>query len=121
MGLETVVLRVDGNEGELVYVNADGEHVLPFGFGHNVFAKFPEQSRIGLTASVYEDGAYDCAASAEWSAPDTLHIVAQIIDTYMGTLSVSLSFKDDRISLALHKHAQYILTNYAGYAVGKRQ
>ena len=120
MGITSITLHFDDNEGELIYRNADSEHTLRFGIGHNVLTKFPEKTRIGLTASVYEDGAYDCAVSAEWSAPDTLHILAQIIDTYMGTLSISLSFKDDSVSIGMHKHAQYILQNYTGYAVGKR-
>ena len=120
MGIEYITLHLNGDSGVLEYKNADGVNELAFGMGHNVFGKFPGQKRIGLTASVYEDGAYDCAASAQWSAPDTLHILAQIIDTYMGTLSISLAFKDDRMSIAMHKHAQYILDNYAGYAVGIR-
>ncbi len=88
--------------------------------GHNVFCKFPGNKRIGLTASVYEDGAYDCAVSAQWDEPNKLHILAQIIDTYMGTVSMSLAFKDDRVSIAMHKHAQYILEDYAGFTVGVR-
>ncbi len=120
MGLESITLRFHGDKGELIYRKADGEHTLAFGMGHNVLGKFPEHTRIGLTASVYEDGAYDCAVSAEWSAPDTLHVLAQIIDTYLGTLSISLSFKDDRVSVAMHKHAQYILDGYSGFAVGAR-
>lgn len=121
MGIEYVTLHLDGDSGVLEYENAEGVNTLHFGMGHNVFSKFPGKKRISLTASVYEDGAYDCAASAHWSEPDKLHILAQIIDTYMGTLSVSLGFKDDRVSIAMHKHAQRILEGYAGYAVGIRE
>jgi hypothetical protein len=120
MGIEYITLRIDGGVGALEYKNADGINLLSFGMGHNVFGKFPGKRRIGLTASEYEDGAYDCAVSAQWSDKHTLHIVAQVIDTYMGTLSMSVSFKDDRVSIAMHRHAQYILDGYAGYAVGSR-
>ena len=38
--------------------------------------------------------------------------MVQIIDTYMGTLNISLGFKDERISVRMRKHAQRILDNY---------
>lgn len=119
MGIEYILVDIKGETGKLEYKNKDGVHTLKFGMGYNEFSKFPGKKRMSITASVYEDGAYDCAASAVWRNENNLHIMAQVIDTYMGTLDISLGFKDDRVSISMHKYAQRILDDYEGYAVGK--
>ena len=64
---------------------------------------------------------YSCATSGIWNEENKLHIMSQIIDTYMGTLNIALSFKDDRVSISMCKHSQRILDEYSGYAIGKIQ
>jgi len=118
MGLETIKVTFAGEVGELEYRNGDGVNKLPFGMEHNVFGQFPGKMRMSLTASQYEAGSYACGASAVWSEPGKLKIMARIIDTYMGTLSIVLGFKDNRVSVATAKRAQRILDGWNGYAVG---
>ena len=89
--------------------------------GYNIFSKFPSKKRMSITASVYEDGQYSCATSGIWNEENKLHIMSQIIDTYMGTLNIALAFKDDRVSISMCKHSQRILDEYSGYAIGKIQ
>ena len=73
---------------------------------------------MSLTASVYEDGDYACGASAIWCEAAKLHIMVRITDTYLGTLSIVLGFKDDRVSVAMTRRAQRILDGYNGHAIG---
>lgn len=75
---------------------------------------------MSLTASVYEDGDYACGASAVWSEEAKLHIRVRVIDTYLGTLSIVLGFKDERVSVRMVKRAQRILDGYSGNAAGRR-
>ena len=117
-GIEYVLLDFSKDAGVFEYKNADGINKIKFGMGYNEFSKFPGKKRMGLTASVYEEGTYDCAASAVWADENKLHIMVQIIDTYLGTLNISLGFKDNRVSLRMRKYAQRILDNYDVNAVG---
>lgn len=118
MGISSVKITIDGDRGEMEYWNEDGCNRIGFGMGHNEFGHFPGKKRIGMTASVYEDGAYACAASAVWCEQSKLHILVRVIDTYMGTLSVVISFADNKISLTMKKFAQRILDGLDGCAYG---
>ena len=120
-GIEYVKLSFTEKAGAFEYKNADGVNKIKFGLGYNEFSQFPGKKRMGLTASVYEDGTYDCAASGVWVDETKLHIMVQIIDTYMGTLNISLGFKDERISVRMRKHAQRILDNYDIKVVGYKE
>ncbi|MBR2885679.1 MAG: serine hydrolase [Clostridia bacterium] len=120
-GIEYVKLTFSGKAGIFEYKNADGINKIKFGLGYNEFSQFPGKKRMGLTASVYEDGTYECAASAVWADENKLHIMVQIIDTYMGTLNIALGFKDNRISVRMRKHAQRILDNYDIKVVGYKE
>jgi len=119
MGIDSVKVIIRDGIGTLEYTNAEGMNTIKFGMGHNEFSRFPGKKRMSLTASVYKDGDYACGASAIWSEETKLHIMVRVIDTYMGTLSIVLGFKDDRISVRMVRRAQRILNGYHGNAVGK--
>jgi len=121
MGIEYIKIDINDEKGIMEYKNKDGINKLEFGMGYNVFSKFPGKKRMSIIASVYEDGQYDCATSAIWNEENKLHILSQIIDTYMGSLFIALGFKDDRVSISMHKHSQRILDEYSGYAIGKKE
>lgn len=118
MGLESIKVTIKEGEGELEYLNAEGSNRIRFGMGRNVYGRFPEKMRMSLTASVYEDGNYACGASAVWCEEEKLHIMVRVIDTYLGTLSIVLGFKDNRVTLSMTKHAQRILDEMSGHTVG---
>lgn len=109
----------EGDGGVLHYENAQGVKALPFGFGHNVFGKFPEEGYADLVATVGVPGhRYDCAASAEWQEEKKLHLCVQIIDKYFGNCNMVFAFKDDRVVVIMQKVAEAFLNNYAGTALG---
>ena len=121
MGIEYVHFDINGNEGVLTYKNAQGVKKLPFGFGHNVFSKFPEENYSDLTATIPEPGnMYDCAVSADWPEEQKLRIKVQIIDKYFGRLAMSFAFKDDSIVVRMDKTAEYFLDEYVGTAYGTK-
>ena len=118
MGIDTLRVTIDGEKGILEYTNEDGLNTIVFGMGYNEFGRFPGKKRMSITASVYEDGDYACGASAIWCEESKLHIMVRVIDVYLGTLSIVLGYKDDRVSVTMAKHAQRILDNYSGFAIG---
>ncbi len=120
IGIKTLRLELSEREGAMVFENADGECRIEFGIGYNKFGKFPGKRRMSNTASVYEDGAYDSAASAEWIEPRKLKITARVIDTFLGKVVFNLGFEDDCLSLTSVRHAQRILDGYSFFAVGKK-
>ena len=119
MGIEYVHFDIHGEEGVLTYKNAQGEKKLPFGFGHNVFCKFPEEGYPDMTGSVPEPGhMYDCAVSADWPIERLLRIKVQVIDKYYGIMDMEFGFKDNKISIYMQKIAEDFLDGYMGTAYG---
>jgi len=118
LGITSVRFDFEGDLGIMTFENGEGEGRLEFGIGYNKLGKFPGKRRMSLTASVYEDGAYDCAASGEWTEERKLKITARVIDTYLGKVVFNVGFKDDKISLTSVRHAQRILDGYGFTAAG---
>jgi hypothetical protein len=119
-GITSLRLELSETEGTMVLENADGEYRIEFGIGYNKFGKFPGKRRMSRTASVYEDGAYDCAVSAEWIEDRKLKITARVIDTFLGKAVFNLGFEEDNLSLTSVRHAQRILDGYSFFAIGKK-
>ena len=119
MGIDTIKITIADDKGVMEYTNKEGLNTIQFGMGHNEFGRFPGQRRMSITASKYEEGNYACGASAVWCEEAKLHILVRIIDTYLGTLSITLGYKDDRISVTMTRWAQRILDEFGGFAVGR--
>lgn len=120
MGIEYVCFTLNDQNGVLTYKNEQGEKQLPFGFGYNVFSKFPQENYADIIANVPVAGhRYDCAASADWSEEMKLRIKVQIIDKYFGNLSMEFGFKGDEVGIFMVKNAEAFLEEYQGYANGR--
>ena len=120
MGIEYITFDLKEEEGVLTYKNAQGVKQLPFGFGHNVFGKFPQEDYSDMTATIPEPGhRYDCAASADWPEAKKLRIKIQIIDKYFGNMSMEFGFKGDEVGIYMTKTAEAFLNEYQGFACGK--
>lgn len=121
MGIEYIRFEIGHDEGVLEYKNAQGIKKLPFGMGHNMFCKFPEENYSDLIATVPKPGnQYDCAVSADWPEEQKLRIKVQIIDKYFGNMSMEFGFKGDMVGIFMTKNAEAFLEEYHGYANGKR-
>ncbi len=120
-GITEFSLRFNGNEGVFAYTNAQGKKELPFGINENVFGKFPQygySNEYGATPTT--DGfLYDCATSATWRTEDTFTIYTQIIDKYLGNLTVTFAFKGEYVSVVMTKFAEAYLLEYNGEFVAK--
>lgn len=116
MGIRWFKLDFSGSEGSFTYENAQGEKTMPFGFGHNVFEKFPQEGYSDLVGSVSCPGnKYDAAFCADWPAENTLRIRVQIIDKYFGNLGILFGFRDEgHVTVRMDKTAEDFLKEYAG-------
>lgn len=113
----------DDGTGEFRYTNAQGDKVLPFGFGRNVFGKFPHYGYFNLHGGVpTTDGfRYGCAASAEWCEEKKLHVRMDFIDVYFGNLFITFSFKDDTALVKMVRNSENCLYDYDGMMIAKRK
>lgn len=119
MGIEKIKIEIDGDEGKLIYKNAQGDKVLNFGMCKNVISEFPQEGYSDEYGTKEEKGNfYRCASSAAWVEPQKLYIKVQIIDKYLGNLSITISFKDDVCGIFMLKHAEAFLNEYQGFAEG---
>ena len=122
-GMKWFRLDFKGNEGTFTYENAQGEKQMPFGFGHNVFAKFPEEGYSKEVGSVRCPGNYyDAAFSADWPADYVLRVRVQIIDTYFANLSMMFGFRDENtVTLRMEKKAEDFMDTYKGIVNAKAE
>ena len=116
MGIRWFRLNFKAEEGSFTYENAQGEKVMHFGFGHNVFHKFPQEGYSDTVGTVPVPGhKYDAAFSADWPSENTLRIRVQIIDKYFGNLSILFGFRDENtVTVRMEKAAEAFLNEYTG-------
>ena len=116
MNIKWFRLEFDGNEGNFHYENAQGVKCMPFGFGHNVFAQFPEEGYSDMVGNEKAPGhTYRAAFSADWPEPRKLRIRVQIIDNYFANLAIVFGFRDGKhASVRMTKVAESFLEEYAG-------
>ena len=120
MSISEITLNFAGDAGSLTYVNATGEKTINFGFGKNVFEKFPEDGYSDEVGSVSAPGnKYDAASSAVFPTENELLIRTQIIDKYFGNLGILFNFRDDIVTLEMRKTAEDFLREYSGIATGE--
>ncbi len=116
MGIRNFRLDFSGETGTFTYENDQGEKVIPLGFGHNVFAKFPQEGYSDQVGGIPCPGNYyDAAFSADWPVENTLRIRVQIIDKYFGNLGILFGFKDENnVTVRMEKTAENFLNEYSG-------
>ena len=116
MGIKWFRLDFDGTAGSFTYENAQGEKTMPFGFGYNVFEKFPQEGYSDRVGSVLCPGnKYDAAFCADWPSENHLRIRVQIIDKYFGNLGILMGFRDENhVTVRMDKTAEDFLREYTG-------
>jgi len=120
MDFSKLCFSFDGDKCRLIYTNATGDKELTFGMCRNEFGLFPEEGYAKEVASVYAPGNYyRCAASGAWIKEDTLHIIIQIIDTYLGSLHITVKFGDGDVDISIFKDGEDYMNEYEGDAHGR--
>ena len=106
------------DEGVWTYVNAQGEKRLPFGFGKNVFGKFPQYGYSDQRGNTHEitDFLYGCAVSGGWVDANKLQLNVQILDRYFGQMVATFGFSGSDAGVRMVKSAEDFLNEYDGWA-----
>lgn len=120
MGITTVRLDFDGDKGLFTYENAQGLKKLEFGICHNVQTLFPQEGYSGEVGALYAPGNYyKCHVSAGWQEKRKFHIVARILDDYLGSFRFTFCFvEEDKLAFLSSGGGENYGKEYNGYAEG---
>ncbi len=117
MGISEFTLNFSKSGGSFCYVNRQGKKELRFGRRKNIIGQFPQTGYSRETGGEECPGnTYRCAASGAWSEPQRFSITVQIIDDYIGLLSIIIGFNAKHAWLAMRKSAENFLDEYDGFA-----
>lgn len=110
-----------GKDGEctLNYTNPRGNKTLKFGIGKAVADEFPEDGYFGDIIGTPAGRRYKCLTSGAWTSPFQFRIKCDVIDDYVGNLSIIAGFDENlQLGLYMEKHAEFFLDGYNGFAGG---
>ena len=109
----------EAEKGFFYYENAQGKKCMPFGFGHNEIAQFPEEGYSDEVGNTLCPGnTYRAAFSADWPEPKKLRIRVQIIDKYFANLAIVFGFRDEsNVTVRMTKKAEDFLYEYEGIMI----
>ena len=106
--------------GKLCYTTPRGDKEILFGYGEYKIGTFPETHYYGDTIGTPSGREYRCAAIGVWTEENKLVIKVNIIDDYLGNLSITCGFKEDEVGIYMYKAAEWFLNEYFGFAGGKK-
>ena len=103
------------------YCNPRGRKKIVFGIGHCIFDKFPKTHFNGDILGEPAGREFCSLNSGAWVEEEKFVIRCNIIDDYVGNLTITIGFKEDNVALSMYKNAQFFLKEYDGYASGVRK
>jgi len=105
-------------ESALCLQTPRGEKILKFGMGKYLESTFPETHYSGDVFRKPANREYRCTGCGAWVSEHQFAVRMYVIDNYLGNLTVTLGFKDDKIGLRMCKNAENFLDEYEGCAGG---
>jgi len=119
MGIKRMRFSFPGDEGIWEYENASGGHRLRFGIGKTVQGPFPQKNYFGEKIGTISGKSYDCLASAAWVEDHKLNMLVYVTDIHLGSLKMTVSFKENEVTVYMTKAAEWFLDEYEGVASGR--
>lgn len=120
MGIKSLSFAFEKDYGILTYENEQGKKEIKFGINKNCFGKFPQygySGEYGRTKTTNGE-LYSDAVSSAWLEEKKLIIYVQIVDEYLGNLSMIFGFKEKELYGVFSKTAEDFLEEYEGELVG---
>ncbi len=118
MQISEISLHLEKDCGSLSYCNSRGKKTILFGIGKCICDKFPEKHFNGEILGESANREFRSVNSGAWVEENKFVIRCNIIDMYVGNLTITLCFNGDEIALSMYKNAQFFLKEYDGYAGG---
>ncbi len=121
MGIQSVTVEFNGHMGVLTYETNRGTKRFPFGVGRYADTFIPETHYSGRRIWTPKNERYRCLNGVVWTDRDTLLMRTYVIDDYLGNMTTTLTFDEDRVELVITKTAEWFLDEYPGTAKGKAE
>ena len=119
MGWEWFSLHFDGDNGILRFKNVRGEKQIPFLMNEFFQTKFPETHYFDKQIGVEGNREFNCLSSGTWLEEKKFLLRIYITDTCLGSVFISLGFKDNEVGVDMQKIGEFFLDDYEGYAGGR--
>jgi len=118
MGISRLKLSLGEDTGSLWLLTPRGEKVLRFDLGRYLESTFPETGYSGTVFTRPANRQFRCTGCGSWMSDSQFAIRMYVIDDYLGNLTVTLGFREDKLGLRMFKNAEYFLEEYQGCAGG---
>ena len=107
---------------DVLYLTYRGvTYPFSFGRGENVAARITLGTRAVAThMGLDEVGAYDGFTSAAWTDERTFSLMAQVTDTYFGSLCVHVGFDGEEASVHIVGSGQYVFGGIGGSFIARK-
>ena len=105
-------LDFDGEEGTLTYDTPRGKKTLRFGIGKNVECVLDEPQYYGETIGTPNGKGYRSYCSGAWRTDKIFVIKVQVVDDYVGNMSLMFNFSGASPTLNGTKTAEWFLNEY---------
>ena len=118
MGISALKLSLGEDAGSLTLQTPRGEKVLRFGLGNYLESTFPETHYSGAVFTHPANREFRCTGCGGWVSDSQFAIRMYVIDDYLGNLTVTLGFREEKLGLRMCRNAENFLEEYEGYAGG---
>ena len=119
MGISNLTVSFGEEESKLILDTLRGKREIKFKMGEYIPGTFPETHYSGEVLTVPVNREYKCKTCGAWVTQNQLLIRSYIIDDYLGNLTVTIGFKDNKIGLRMVRNAEFFLEEYEGCAGGE--
>ncbi len=118
IGIQKISVSFAGDSGVLRFTNSRGEKEIPFGLGKYKTGEFPEIHYSGDCMGEPLGRGYRMLAGAAWTSENNLVICVNIVDNFFAKLTITLGYRDDKISVIMDKSGKCFQDDYVGIAGG---
>lgn len=119
MEIEDITLSIMGDDSAIIINTPRGRKNIKFGLGKFTESTFPENHYSGDIITVSANREYRCTSCGAWVSENQFSVRTYVIDDYLGNLTITLGFKDNKIGLRMCKTAEFFLDEYSGCAGGE--
>ena len=119
MGISEICFSFNKDFGKIEYKTPRGNKEIHFGRKNFLEGIFPETHYPGEQLNEEIGREYRSICSASWADKNTLIVSVHILDDYVGNITMTFGFNENKIGVSMKKYAQFFLDEYNGFAGGK--
>jgi hypothetical protein len=112
LGWKWIRLDFNGNGGSFTYENSRGEKTVTFGRNVYIDEVFPETNDYDVTVHTPSGRGLRCLVAGSWLEEKKFLLRVHFIDTNLGSMYVTVSFKGDEVGIFVRRFTEFFLKDY---------